>query len=756
MLKAIMQRARDFEGSLDLKLGETSSRRSQARCLEKSRIFADEQYRTFSDSASLFCNNETGHSKKLKDSLHHALSQGDERKRAEYLVDGLNATLLAHEGRALGYFSHQRSNEDLIFVLREEMNEEEEGWMSIAGTTLRNLYDLWPTRTQEYDLKRWIDRLSTKTWKRIGAASRLTPSKSWNIWNVHLADAIDHREFPAYAPELHSKHGAGGSTTSQHLASQDARKRKRQDEYLLPSSKRRKLGLIPCRDQDPKASALASASSHVDLLCSKWNRTHSIGFILEGKWLCLRWYDPQGCISTEPIDIISELPLLVMTVILLQRLSPRMRGAAWLNMSISTDGGDVPITLPDTAQKPWELKGRHAVFSSPIPFSSSKRRRHEKLPSHGRNTRANARAAADSKPSLDDLFLKLSWRMEGDSAESTTIATAKERAEHYLPKPEYVTNHLPDVKLHQDFDEYSTRHIRGYLDLDTQASRKPSVTVMRKLQPMERVIPSDFNQVIWQIIRCLYLLWQVGVAHGDLSFWNMMIDPTTRDAILIDFDHAVIMQPGCRTPPNLDRVGTRPFIALDLGRTPETRLERKYHHDLESLLWCMVWYCQEQPEWTTGSFRDILGAKSAWMRLTDFSTVPSDIREGASGLWDPITKALLDWISIDFRFPGNPEPKTDRGWTEVIHKQFPCPSELGTDWMSFEVSRPLCKDPSRTPVKDANTDRFGVNIFWKVTVNGTSKSKEDTIVTAVFVPAGEGLWQYSKARDRFYYLLVAT
>lgn len=222
------------------------------------------------------------------------LSEVDTRKRAGYLVDGLNATLLAYEGRTLGCFAHQRSNQDLIFAVREEENEEQEGDpVSIAGTSLLNLYTLWPTRTKNYGLKQWIERLGTKTWKRMGHARRLAPSKLWNIWNVHAAPVVDVEEFPTYAQDFHSKHGEFRLMTlpvtlnllpeAYHdPESLDTRKRKRQEEPSAPSPKRRKLGVI---SYDPDASAFISASSHVDLLCSEWNRTHSMGFILEGRLL---------------------------------------------------------------------------------------------------------------------------------------------------------------------------------------------------------------------------------------------------------------------------------------------------------------------------------------------------------------------------------------------------------------------------------------------------------------------------------------
>lgn len=62
-------------------------------------------------------------------------------------------------------------------------------------------------RTENHDLKLWINRLASKTWKRIGAASRLASSMTWNTWSVtgvHVADPVT---FPTYASTVTSSDG---------------------------------------------------------------------------------------------------------------------------------------------------------------------------------------------------------------------------------------------------------------------------------------------------------------------------------------------------------------------------------------------------------------------------------------------------------------------------------------------------------------------------------------------------------------------
>lgn len=190
----------------------------------------------------------------------------------------------------------------------------------------------------------------------------------------------------------------------------------------------------------------------------------------------------------------------------------------------------------------------------------------------------------------------------------------------------------------------------------------------------------------------LRLLWQIGIAHGDLSFWNVMHAPNgnRNSAILIDFDHAMAMEPGSRTPPAspLELVGTLPFIAMEMGNpVREGPFEREFRHDLESVLWCMLWYCQEQPKWLQGSFGEMCGKKHSWYlnHRHDKTTIPSNVRKGAEELWRPIVDVIISWMRADYMSMDQPE--SDRDWLEVINSRFPCPRSLGKDWMSFEIPR---------------------------------------------------------------------
>ncbi|KAH6904279.1 hypothetical protein BKA70DRAFT_542549 [Coprinopsis sp. MPI-PUGE-AT-0042] len=126
---------------------------------------------------------------------------------------------------------------------------------------------------------------------------------------------------------------------------------------------------------------------------------------------------------------------------------------------------------------------------------------------------------------------------------------ARHRANHYLPT-QNMSSPPPRSKIKHGLRHISTRHIRSYLGLDTKATRVPSALVMKKLQELDSLDAGDFQRFIWQIIRCIYLLWQIGIAHGDISFWNMMFDISddTTEAVLIDYDYATIMEPGTRSP----------------------------------------------------------------------------------------------------------------------------------------------------------------------------------------------------------------
>ena len=185
----------------------------------------------------------------------------------------------------------------------------------------------------------------------------------------------------------------------------------------------------------------------------------------------------------------------------------------------------------------------------------------------------------------------------------------------------------------------------------------------------------------------LYLLWQIGIAHCDLSFWNLMFDASggTIRAILIDFDHAIVVEPGTHflDKPGADMIGTKPFRAFYVGVDVDyiRKVKRAFYHDLESILWCIVWYCQPQPTWLAGGWADVMGQKSSWADRAELDKPPQDLRDGSVEVWRGAVQAAQEWKVAIYS-----EPKTDQQWLDVIHSHIPCPESVGRDWMTFNVN----------------------------------------------------------------------
>ena len=102
----------------------------------------------------------------------------------------------------------------------------------------------------------------------------------------------------------------------------------------------------------------------------------------------------------------------------------------------------------------------------------------------------------------------------------------------------------------------------------------------------------------------VYLLWKIGIAHGDVSLFNMMAKygPDGKIiGVLNDFDLAAIMEPGDRNPTKKgwERTGTLPFMSLDLLKHFDGQIKRWYRHDLESSAWCLTFhmFMERHDEW---------------------------------------------------------------------------------------------------------------------------------------------------------------
>jgi serine/threonine protein kinase len=89
------------------------------------------------------------------------------------------------------------------------------------------------------------------------------------------------------------------------------------------------------------------------------------------------------------------------------------------------------------------------------------------------------------------------------------------------------------------------------------------------------------------------LLWIIGIAHGDVSYHNIMMKRDALVGVLNDFDLASIMDPGAKSLPQkgFRRTGTPLFMSVDLlsGEALSVGIPRLYRHDLESFAWVLLY-----------------------------------------------------------------------------------------------------------------------------------------------------------------------
>ena len=139
----------------------------------------------------------------------------------------------------------------------------------------------------------------------------------------------------------------------------------------------------------------------------------------------------------------------------------------------------------------------------------------------------------------------------------------------------------------------------------------------------------------------LYLLWKIGIAHGDVSLSNMMYyeQDGKKYGVLNDFDLAAIMTVGERTPKKqgFERTGTLPFIAIDLLRFPNGQISRWFRHDLESCMWCLVWeaLAKAREHWCSEDLTRITAEKSGMLNQLNISYLKQE--------WKPYVLFLTHW-----------------------------------------------------------------------------------------------------------------
>ena len=362
----------------------------------------------------------------------------------------------------------------------------------------------------------------------------------------------------------------------------------------------------------------------------------------------ISWVDREGVIISSWFSLFENLPLVLVLLLVLQRFGRRQWGEI---SELTAEGHSVPLhpvnadgTLGkdevdvnfypvDRVYSGWSLLGRATTVvganvegdGSDAPAEEEHTQSRDKTGDNvvgttvdGKPEEAKSggtsgwdrardayRKACDDIIKAHNLILKISWPETSRLAEWTIVAHAQTLGE----TDEFIRGHIPEAKYGRDFDRYSTRHIRDFLNLqcnEQSGTRTLRLIVMNRLRPIHDLDGKQLWDAFWQCFLCTLSpavpqppltippghlrLWMNGVHHGDISLNNLMynLSPSGEPkGVLNDYDLAS----WAKFPTtNSDRTGTIPFMALDmLNGGLEKRIPRLYRYDAESFVWVLTY-----------------------------------------------------------------------------------------------------------------------------------------------------------------------
>lgn len=209
------------------------------------------------------------------------------------------------------------------------------------------------------------------------------------------------------------------------------------------------------------------------------------------------WYDSQGCIRSYALDIVRQLPLLVV-LIAVQHSSPYLPGL------VTQDIPEKYQEVDEIARR-FQLVGRmtYCAYLVETPATAPT------TSATGRPLRAKSAAQLPQQTRNDaSHFFKVSWPEDDrltHKSEGEIIKEARARADA-LPEElrKIVTEHIPDVREQGVIPNSSTAIIRTIFGLNTAGSRSQYWMVSKKLLSLSSIL-DDFNvfkRVYWEFIRC--------------------------------------------------------------------------------------------------------------------------------------------------------------------------------------------------------------------------------------------------------------
>ncbi|KIM42714.1 hypothetical protein M413DRAFT_122230 [Hebeloma cylindrosporum] len=621
MLKALMLR--------QAMMKDGSSRKDFTATAEEWEA-VDQKFKTYLDDAVGFVNGP--HGKPMRRELKAYCETATEKRRYPHFVNTLNEMLLYF--RKLKSRSDAIEDGDIIFAINDPslveshhlpiMTKRKPDLICLLAQKLRHLFHnggrsgfktCMKTAAKLKGDKKIEPQADATTWGDILQSWELEAKRQINSdirTDFTLEEFLSGDEAEISAAAIAEFPAA---STSQASATSGV-KRKRASSYM-PSSKKIKVDESSASTElrAPNDIPVQCAFYGIERLRHSMDITHSMTVLLSDANLTLSWYDSQGCIEADRINIIEALPLLAVMIRIFEDFPLGMWG--YTPVEIWSEDKNHKTTPYRRKEKPagsFQIIGRRTFTAdatkvhptaqtATTPTTAFNRRRSTRLSQRGAqpqpSTSGDEHFSQDEEPEDESsdhiLFLKSAWPETKRCKEPEVILEAYKRANELLgTEARSVTDHLPVLVNSRELSYTSTEIIRRLVKSPTTHGFRVQLWMLsKKLQPIHALSPMDFWKAFWQTLRCHALLWRIGIAHGDVSLYNLMSKEDNKYGVLNDFDLSTIMEPGDQIPnrQGLERTGTLPFMALQLldDEGFDGKVPRRYRHELESFAWVLVW-----------------------------------------------------------------------------------------------------------------------------------------------------------------------
>ncbi|KDQ22445.1 hypothetical protein PLEOSDRAFT_163343 [Pleurotus ostreatus PC15] len=354
------------------------------------------------------------------------------------------------------------------------------------------------------------------------------------------------------------------------------------------SKKRPRESEAPKRNKRRKTSRLTidhtqMANHALESMTSTVHRRWSIGVMVDNFWVTLWYFDRMGAIVTQPFDFAEEPWKLALVTLALGRCTPAQAGFEPLILQPSGDATtDLPpfncpistvvgaeIMLPRDLTKTSKEDPRFVITAPPLYVYRGV---------VGRGSTVYPVTALSGRLKNHELVAKWSWPL-------ASLIYMRQHLPEVIEHREYSMNELDLPRCKIGSGEESLRHEARKLTIDIL----PRYKHLWALATVEK-----FKSVFIDLVECHYHAYRWGdVLHRDLSEGNVMWmygQGKVPLGLLNDWDLSSIFEDGAAPPPVTQcRIGTPPFMALDLLQVAYELPIHRYYHDLESFLYILIW-----------------------------------------------------------------------------------------------------------------------------------------------------------------------